>query len=278
MQSPAQIRRLTAGLQEAAGKLPAGVPLLVGADQEHGTVTRIRDGRDAAALAMAFGAARDPALTEQAAFVSGTELAALGVNVDFAPVADVTRRSGQPVIGSRSYGSDPALVVRRRSPRPSVATSGAASRATLKHFPGHGHTTPTATRRLPVLPPGPGRSWTREDMPPFRAGIEAGAWLVMSGHLDVRAIEPGRAGLASAARCWSTCSAGSSGSPAWWSPTRWTWRRPTGWHGPAEAAVRAVLAGNDLLLMPPDLRGGPAGLLDALQDRPAAPRPRWSRR
>jgi beta-N-acetylhexosaminidase len=91
---PAQVRALTAGLQRAAGS----IPLLVGTDQEHGVVTRVRAGVTLLPSAMAFGAAGDPELTERAAAVSGEELASAGINVDFAPVADVTGGAGNTVI------------------------------------------------------------------------------------------------------------------------------------------------------------------------------------
>ena len=89
IESPAQVRRLTDGLQTAARQQPAGVPMLIGTDQEYGVVTRVRSGTVQLPSAMAFGAAGDPALTEGAWRAAGTELAAMGVNVDFAPDADV---------------------------------------------------------------------------------------------------------------------------------------------------------------------------------------------
>jgi beta-N-acetylhexosaminidase len=262
IESPAQVRRLTGGLQEAARRLPAGVPLLIATDQEHGTVTRIRDGVTLLPSAMAFGAAADPALTEAAALVSGTELAALGVTVDFAPDADVTGGPVNVVIGSRSFGSDPARV----GPQVAAAVRGyqrAGVAATIKHFPGHGHTGTDSHRATPVLTQSRA-TLDVEDLGPFRAGIRAGAALVMSGHLDVAAIEPGVPASLSRRALVDVL------------------RRQLGFQGvvvtdgmgmppvatrypPGEAAVRAVLAGNDLLLLPPDLGAAYRGLLDAIR-------------
>jgi beta-N-acetylhexosaminidase len=256
-----QVSALTAELQRTAARLPAAVPLLIGTDQEYGVVTRIKAGVTVLPSAMAFGAARRPDLTEVGWRVAGAELAALGINVDFAPVADVLGAPGSTVIGSRSYGSDP------RAAAAHVAAAvrglqGAGVAATLKHFPGHGHTAADSHDGLPVL--GQSRSaLERGDLPPFAAGIDAGAWLVMPGHLDVRSIDPGVPATFSHAVLTGVLRGqlGFRGvvvtdalemAPA----RRWP---------PGEAAVRALLAGNDLLLMPPDPVAAYEGLLDAVR-------------
>jgi beta-N-acetylhexosaminidase len=256
--SPDQVRTLTDGLRAAAGD---GPPPLIGIDQEYGVVARLTDGVTGLPTAMAFGAAGEPALTEAAWRVAGTELAAVGVNVDFAPVADVLGGGPGGIIGSRAYGADPAAISAQ------VAATvrglqGTGVAATLKHFPGHGNTDADSHTDLPVVPAS--HPLAAADLPPFAAGIDAGAWLVMSGHLDVRAVE--------------------SGMPASFSKGTVTGllRDQLGFDGvavtdamnmeparrwpPGEAAVRALLAGNDLLLMPPDLAAAYDGLLAALDD------------
>ncbi|HEU4427076.1 MAG TPA: glycoside hydrolase family 3 N-terminal domain-containing protein [Pilimelia sp.] len=260
--SPAQVRSLTAGLQAAAAGLPARAPLLIGTDQEFGVVTRVKEGVTVLPSAMAFGAAGNAKLTEAAWRAAGAELATLGVNVNFAPVADVLGEGGSTVIGSRSYGADTAAAAAQVA----AAVRGmraAGVAATVKHFPGHGHTTADSHTDLPVL----GQSRTaleREDLPPFAAGIAAGAGLVMSGHLDVRAVDPGvpatfshrtLTGLLRGQLAFGgvVVTDALNMAPA----KRWP---------PAEAALRALLAGNDLLLMPPDLPAVHAGLSAALAD------------
>lgn len=257
----AQVRQLTAGLQAANAQLPAGTaPLLIGTDQEYGVVTRITDRVTPLPSAMAFGAAGDPALTERAWRAAGTELAALGVNVDFAPVADVLGPGS--VLGSRSYGADPRAVAAQV--RGAVrGLQGAGVAATLKHFPGHGHAAGDSHENLPVLSQ-PRAAIDAADLPPFAAGIRAGAGLVMSGHLDVRAIDPGTPAtfsrkvltdlLRGRLRFTGVVVTDAMNMP------------PARAYPPGEAAVRAVLAGNDLVLMPPDLTAAQAGLLAALRD------------
>ncbi len=265
--SPKQVRELTSGLQHAATKLGVArnagepMPLLIGTDQEHGVVTRIRDGMTLLPTAAGFGAAADPALTERAWKMGGGELSAVGVNVDFAPSADVIGSAGNQVIGSRSYGSDPAQVAKQV--RAAVrGLQGAGVAAALKHFPGHGHTTADSHSELPLLAYHKD-TLSRQDLPPFQAGIAEDAGLVMSGHLDVRGIDPGVAATFSRKVLIGllrqklgfdgvVVSDAMNMEPA----RKW---------GPGEAAVRAVLAGNDLLLMPPDLDAAQRGLLRAMK-------------
>ena len=107
VESPKQVRELTAGLQQAAAELPGGAPLLIGTDQEYGVVTRVKDGVTMLPSAMAFGAAGTAASSpRRPGSAAGAELAAMGINVDFAPVADTLGPGGSAVIGSRSFGAD----------------------------------------------------------------------------------------------------------------------------------------------------------------------------
>ncbi len=258
--NPIQVHALTAGLQGAAARLPARVPLLVGIDQEYGWVTRIRSGVTQLPSAMALGAAADAQLTEQGWAAAGADLAALGLNTDFAPDADVLGPAGSAVIGSRSYGSNPATVgVQVAAAVRGLHAAGVA--AALKHFPGHGHTTVDSHASVPVL----SQSLTglqSGDLPPFASGIEAGADLVMSGHLDVQSIDPGTPASFSSKVLIDLLHThlGFKGVVVtdalnMAAAQRWP---------PAEAAVRALLAGNDLLLQPPDLPAAQKALLDAL--------------
>ncbi|WP_310376543.1 glycoside hydrolase family 3 protein [Catenuloplanes atrovinosus] len=261
--NPAQVRALTTGLQDAQARLAAGAaPMLIGTDQEYGVVTRIRNGVSTLPGAMAFGAAGDVGVTEKAWAVAGGELAAMGVNVDFAPVADVLGGPGGLVIGSRSYGDDPKAVAEQVAAAVrGLQTHGVA--AALKHFPGHGHTTADSHDTLPVLTQDR-KALDAGDLPPFRAGIESGAQLVMSGHLDVRAIDPGVPATFSKKVLTDLLRGelkfeGVVVSDALNMEPAMAW--PAG-----EAAVRALNAGNDLLLMPPDLPAARDGLLAALRD------------
>ncbi|MBQ1042488.1 glycoside hydrolase family 3 [Micromonospora sp. C72] len=260
--NPKQVRALTDGLRAAAGKLPAGAaPFLIGTDQEYGVVTRITDGVTLLPSPLAAGAAGNPALTEAAWRAAGAELAAMGINLDFAPVADVlvTRST---VIGSRSFGADPATA----SPQVAGAVRGLQAEgvgAAVKHFPGHGLSAEDSHTELPVI------KQSRADLdrlafPPFRAGIGAGAMAVMSAHLDVKAVDPGTPATFSRKLLTDVLRGqlgfqgvvitdGMNMAPA----KKWS---------PGEAAVRALNAGNDLILMTPNVTQAYDGLRAALKD------------
>lgn len=255
----AAVRALTGALRDAADT-PVELPLLVGIDQEYGFVTRVSSGLTQLPSAMTFGAAARPELTESAWRAVGGELLSLGINLNFAPVADVLGSAGNTVIGSRSYGSDPkAVAAQVAAVTRGLQAAGVA--AAVKHFPGHGRTTTDSHKDLPVLRQSRA-ALGAGDLPPFQAGIDAGTWLVMSGHLDVEAIDPGVPASFSSkvlvdllrkqlGFTGAVVSDALNMAPA----QRWA---------PGEAAVRALLAGNDLLLMPPDVGAAQRGLLDAL--------------
>jgi beta-N-acetylhexosaminidase len=260
--SPAQVRTLTAGLQDAAARLPGAVPLLIGTDQEFGVVTRVKNGVTMLPAAMAFGAAGKPALTEAAWRAAGTELAAMGINVDFAPVADTLGAQGSAVLGSRAYGG----AAKANAAQVAAAVRGLQSAgvaAAIKHFPGHGHTAGDSHAELPVV--AQSRSaWERQDLPPFRAGIDAGTGMVMSGHLDVKALDPGVPASFSRKVMTDVLRGrlkftGVAITDAMNMAPAMTWP-------PGEAAVRALNAGNDMLLMPPDIAKARDGILAGLRD------------
>ena len=179
-----QGRELVAAVHEAAAR-----PLVIGIDQEGGSVVRLPQ-VSVAPSAMALGAVDDPDLTETLGAATGRGVKRIGVNVDFAPVADVQSNPANPVIGDRAFGADPALVARHVAAFVrGLQTSGVA--ATLKHFPGHGDVAVDSHLGLPRLDADLAQlsavAWR-----PFAAGIAAGAAAVMSGHLVVSALDPER--------------------------------------------------------------------------------------
>ncbi|GAA4963533.1 glycoside hydrolase family 3 protein [Actinoplanes utahensis] len=262
VENPKQVRALTEGLQQAAGRLPAAAPLMIGMDQEYGTVTRVTDGVTMLPSAMAFGAAGQPALTEAAWRAAGEEIAAMGVTVDFAPVADTLSPSGAGVIGSRSFGSDPkANAAQVAAAVRGLQSAGVA--AALKHFPGHGHTTADSHDELPLISQ-TRQAWQAQDVPPFAAGVSAGAGVVMSGHLDLQAVDKGVPATFSHKIMTEVLRGqlkftGVAVTDAMNMAPAKKW--PAG-----EAAVRALNAGNDMLLMPPDIGAARDGILAGLKN------------
>jgi beta-N-acetylhexosaminidase len=182
MESPTQVAELTASLQELNS---SPLPLLIAIDQEGGQLIGL-PGSTQFAGNMAIGASGDPDLARAVAVAMGHELAAVGINVNYAPVADVASRPDNPSLGIRSFGDDPEQVARL------TAAMVAGFRdtgvlVTAKHFPGKGEAEVDPHYQLPRLD----LDRTRLDaveLPPFRAAIEAGAELLMMGHYVVPAL------------------------------------------------------------------------------------------
>jgi beta-N-acetylhexosaminidase len=173
------------------------VPLLISADLESGIGMRFLD-TTFWPSAMAIAATGDPSLAEAEGKVVAREAKAIGVNHILAPVADVNVDPDNPVINTRSFGEDPHDVARYVG----AFVRGVQSEKVLacaKHFPGHGDTHVDSHRALPVL--GVSRErLERVEFVPFRAAIADGVKSVMMGHLAVASLDdtlaPVRGGIA----------------------------------------------------------------------------------
>ena len=165
----------------------SALPLLTTADFEWGVAMRVA-GTTKFPRAMAFGAAGDPQLAYEAGKVVGLESRAIGVHVDFGPVADVNNNPRNPVINIRSFGEDPARVGAMVNGWV-TGLQDAGMLATLKHFPGHGDTDVDSHLGLPIITHPRSRLDTVE-LPPFQGGMAAGAAGVMVAHMEMPAIDP----------------------------------------------------------------------------------------
>ncbi|MEU9932965.1 glycoside hydrolase family 3 protein [Streptomyces anulatus] len=185
---PHQIADLSNGLQRAALAGRSRLPLLVSTDQEHGIVCRVGEPATLLPGAMALGAGGSRSDTRRAAWIAGAELAALGVNQNYAPDADVNVNPANPVIGVRSFGSDPASVAALVAEQVK-GYQGAGIASTAKHFPGHGDTSTDSHTGLPVINHTRAQ-WEELDAPPFRAAIRARIDSIMTAHIVVPALDP----------------------------------------------------------------------------------------
>jgi beta-glucosidase-like glycosyl hydrolase len=242
----------------------AAIPLLNAADFEGGPGFRIA-GAIGFPRAMAFGAAGDPELARRAGRAAGAEARAMGIHVSFAPVADVNNNPRNPVINTRSYGEDPARVGALASAWVrGLAEAGELS--TLKHFPGHGDTDVDTHLGLATIAH-PRARLDAVELAPFRDAIAAGADAVMVAHIAMPTLDA------------------VSGRPATLSPPVVTdlLRKDLGFDGlvytdslhmqaiavqmdAGEAAVRAIEAGNDVVLHSPDDRLAFAALVRAARE------------
>lgn len=258
---PAQVAALTNGLQDASLASGAGIPLLVSIDQEQGVITRIGSPATVFPGSMALGAGGSAKDTRRAAAISGKELLAMGVQQNNAPVADVNVNPDNPVIGVRSFSSDPALVSTLTAASVKGFEKDAGIVATAKHFPGHGDTDVDSHTGLPVISHSL-EEWKEIDAPPFEAAIEAGVDSIMTAHIVVPSLDD-------------------SGDPATLSKKIVTGqlREVLGFegvivtdglemagvrekYGDGEVAVRAIEAGVDQLLLP----AAPREAYDALEE------------
>ncbi|MEZ4392544.1 MAG: beta-N-acetylhexosaminidase [Polyangiales bacterium] len=185
VQSTSQVRSLARGL--AAASTP---PPIVAIDQEGGRVARLRDGVLPLPPMRALGDRDDLDLTRDAARTLGEDLAALGINLNFAPVCDVDSNPANPVIGDRAFGRVPDAVSRHaRAFIVGMQSAGVA--ACAKHFPGHGDTATDSHLELPSLRHDRARLDAVE-LPPFRAAVDAGVATIMTAHVRFEAIDPER--------------------------------------------------------------------------------------
>ena len=164
----------------------SNLPLLTTADLEAGLGFRI-GGATVFPRAMAIGAAGDDRLAYEAGRITALEARAVGIQVNFAPVADVNNNPRNPVINTRSFGEVPDAVGRLASAYVRGLHAGGML-ATLKHFPGHGDTDVDSHIGLPIIRQ-PRERLDAVELAPFRAGLAAGADAVMSGHIQLPALD-----------------------------------------------------------------------------------------
>ena len=251
IETPEQVAGLSFDVRGLGRELPAWV----GIDQEGGRVARLRSPFTEWPPMAVLGRSEDAALARKFAGALAAELAAVGISLDYAPVLDINTNPKNPVIGDRALGENPEIVatlgrvIIEELQRQGVAACG-------KHFPGHGDTAADSHFELPIVEHAPDRLRAIE-FAPFKAAIEAGVAFIMTAHVLVVSIDEER--------------------PATLSPkiVQRILRDELGFNGviisddlemkgiantypPGEAAVEAVAAGCDAVLMcgsgsPPDI-------------------------
>jgi beta-N-acetylhexosaminidase len=189
---PAQMAAFSNGLQKAATRSGTHIPLIIAIDQEGGNVTRLETPATEFPASMAISAGRSTKDARTVATLNGRELRAMGINQNFAPVADVNSNPDNPVIGARSFSSNPGLASKlvtaevegyQDSGRPSQTVSSSA-----KHFPGHGDAATDSHTQLPNIDRTEAE-WRAVDLPPFKAAIKAGVDSIMTAHIQVPSLD-----------------------------------------------------------------------------------------
>lgn len=251
----------------------AGLPLLIGADLETGAAFRARGGwflPNAIELGgatsfpyqMGLGATRDTMLAYEMGRVTAVEGRAMGIHMAFAPVLDVNNNPKNPVISSRSFGEDPALVGRMGA----ALVRGIQDHgmlATGKHFPGHGDTEQNSHLELARVDASRARLDSVE-LRPFRDAIAAGVRGMMTFHGDLPALDDTKTAATLSAKVMSDLLRRDMGFKGILVTDALDMNGVLGNMTMAEATQRAVVAGNDVLLMPTDVRVAIQAVVDGV--------------
>jgi beta-N-acetylhexosaminidase len=253
----------TALLANAFQKL-AKVPLLIASDFEYGAANRVAGATRFPPL-MALGAAGSEELAYGMGRVTALEGRAMGIHMTYAPVVDVNINPDNPIINTRSAGADPALVSRIANAFIlGVQENGMI--ATAKHFPGHGDTSQDSHTLMPTIEADLDRL-ERVELLPFQAAIQAGVRAIMTAHLAVPALDPTPGVPATlSAPILTGLLRGRMGFRGLIVTDALEMGGVTNTFSTEEASLRAVLAGVDQLLLPPEPAKVIAYLAAAVRD------------
>jgi beta-N-acetylhexosaminidase len=257
----AGMRRTAERLQRAARADGRSWPGMIGVDQEGGVVARLRAPLTEWPAPMSYGAAGSEPLASDAGRALSAELAGLGFNVDFAPTADVTMGPADPTIGARSF-SGSAGTAADFGIAFSKGMLGSGVLPAVKHFPGHGSVTVDSHRGLPVQDASLQQLRGR-DLLPFQAAIDAGLPMVMTGHIAVRALDPGVPASVSKASYAELRRMGFKGVAVTDAFNMGAIQRQ---YPGGAAAPLALAAGADLVLMPVSVEAAHAAIVNAVRD------------
>ena len=267
IKNPEQLTALTNGLKNIAKQRIGLIPFLC-VDEEGGTVTRIASNssfsiQDVGRMSE-IGATGDPQKAYEVGIALGAYLSEYGMNVNFAPVADILQNLENSVVGSRSFGSDPELVASMVANEiqglheANVATA-------VKHFPGHGYTEEDSHDGLAYS------NRTLEDISscelvPFQAGIEAGTEFVMVGHIAMPEITGNDTPASLSYDMVTKILKNQMGYQGIVITDAMNMGAISNLYSSADAAIQAVQAGCDMILMPLDFYSAYEGVVEAVRN------------
>jgi len=239
------------------------VPLLVGADFENGLGMRM-NATNSFPHSMAVGSTYNPDFAYQTGKATAIEALMLGVNFNFAPVADINNNSENPVINLRSYSEDKNLVTDFCKAYVEGSIEGGVI-AAAKHFPGHGNTKIDSHNELPVIN-GSKEYLSENELQPFIELIENNIPSIMIGHLNVPAFEADKDIPASLSyNIVTKLLKEKLGFKGLIITDALDMKAVTKYYSNSEACIKAFKAGNDILLMPPSIRDGITAIYEAVK-------------
>lgn len=264
---PEQLQEMTANLHSYSEQR-IGVSVLIAIDEEGGSVARLANHGSFPVSYVGdmadIGASGDPALAYQTGETLGRYLSGYGIDVDYAPVADVYWNSENTVVSRRSFGSDADMVAQMVAEEVRALQASGVS-ATLKHFPGHGGTSGDSHEGF-VSIWGTMEELQARDLVPFQTGIDAGADLVMVGHICTPEIT-GDEVPATLSYYWVTeILREQMGFEGVVITDALNMGAISQYYSSGEACIQAVQAGVDMLLMPADFQGAYQSVLEAVRD------------
>ncbi|MFT4185829.1 MAG: glycoside hydrolase family 3 N-terminal domain-containing protein [Micrococcaceae bacterium] len=257
---PAGTAAVVKGFNDAAKADGRSYGAMVGTDQEGGAVARLTAPATLWPNAMAYGASGSPAVTKEANKGIATEVAALGFNIDYAPDTDLTVGAADPAINVRSMTSNPALGAKLAPAAVQGMIEGGVI-PSAKHFPGHGSVTSDSHLSLPIQNASIA-DLQKRDWIPFKAAIDAGTPMVMMGHINVPALEAGVPSSLSKPAYDALKKLGFKGVIT---TDSLSMEGVTDQADSAVSAVKALNAGADILLMPPDANQAYQAIVSGVQ-------------
>ena len=266
LQDPEQVRKMTGNVQNFSEER-IGLPMLLSVDEEGGTVTRFGGNAafdyDASADMDAIGASGDTRLAYELGEKIGSFLHSLGINMDNAPDADVLSNPANTVVKDRSFGSD-CSVVSEMALAELKGLEDQGVKGVLKHFPGHGATTADTHAGYAYTDASLEEMKTNE-LVPFQDGIEAGVDIIMAGHISCPQVTGNEEPASLSEKMINGVLREDMGFSGVVITDAMNMGAIAENYSPAEAAVKAVLAGVDMILMPEDFRQAYTGVLNAVK-------------
>ena len=266
LQDPEQVRSMTGNVQKFARER-TGLPMLLSVDEEGGTITRFGGNLsfdyDSSADMAGIGASGDPQQAYALGEKIGKFLGSLGFNMDNAPDADVLTNLENTVVKDRSFGSD-CDTVSEMALAELEGLEDQGVKGLLKHFPGHGATT-ADTHEGYAYTDATLEEMKSNELVPFADGIEAGVDIIMVGHISCPQVTGNEEPASLSEKMITGVLREEMGFDGVVITDAMNMGAIAENYSPAEASVKAVLAGADMILMPEDFQQAYTGVLNAVK-------------
>ncbi len=266
LQDPEQVRSMTGNVQKFARER-TGLPMLLSVDEEGGTITRFGGNLsfdyDSSADMAGIGASGDPQQAYALGEKIGKFLGSLGFNMDNAPDADVLTNLENTVVKDRSFGSD-CDIVSEMALAELEGLEDQGVKGLLKHFPGHGATT-ADTHEGYAYTDATLEEMKSNELVPFADGIEAGVDIIMVGHISCPQVTGNEEPASLSEKMITGVLREEMGFDGVVITDAMNMGAIAENYSPAEASVKAVLAGADMILMPEDFQQAYTGVLNAVK-------------